>query len=280
MNLTRTRRPHLDGRCDARYDDRSRPHARSGPGLGIRRGVSEATLTDLSDGDSFHVDIAGAVDEVRLIGIDTPEIGSCEATAAKTYLGRLLSGARSSSSPERRTTATATTASCATPTSPSTRPTTSTARADGMLDVWFAGRRGPRHCRDDPPTGRHGSHAATPGRLTGSTCSVLVRLHPEQAAGYTAEQAEAAQAQAEQAQATSEPPGSPDVQAPAQPAQASPAPAVTIRCQSTVHAPPAPTPTRPVVVALPPDGNDNPYDDGGPRNPDGSCPPGGCWPGT
>ena len=26
--------------------------------------------------------------------------------------------------------------------------------------------------------------------------------------------------------------------------------------------------------------DDNPYDDGGPRNPDGSCRPGGCWPGT
>jgi endonuclease YncB( thermonuclease family) len=52
--------------------------------------VSEATLTDLSDGDSFHVDIAGTPDEVRLIGIDTPEIGNCEAQAAKDRLGELL----------------------------------------------------------------------------------------------------------------------------------------------------------------------------------------------
>ena len=59
-------------------------------------------------------------------------------------------------------------------------------------------------------------------------------------------------------------------------------------CDTSMTSTTSPTTLAPIVPPPPPreDGggspsrDDNPYDDGGPRNPDGSCRPGGCWPGT
>jgi endonuclease YncB( thermonuclease family) len=247
--------------------------------------VSEATLTDLSDGDSFHVDIAGTPDEVRLIGIDTPEIGNCEAQAAKDRLGELLAngftlvgGAAHERDRYGRLLRYAQIAVDPADDIDGYR--------DGTLDVGAAlVAEGYAIARYDSRDG-YGTHDRQDAYWDLDALSPPSACTPEQAAAYTAEQAEAAQAQAEQAQAES---ASPPV-APAQPAPAQPAPAVTVPAVNppTVDAPAAPaaptpaapTPTAPVVVAPPPDGNDNPYDDGGPRNPDGSCPPGGCWPGT
>jgi endonuclease YncB( thermonuclease family) len=239
-------------------------------------GVSEATLTDLSDGDSFHVDIAGTPDEVRLIGIDTPEIGSCEAQAAKDRLGEFLAngftlvgGAANDRDRYGRLLRYAQIA---------VDPADDIdGYPDGTLDVGAAlVADGYAIARYDSRDG-YGTHDRQDAYWNLDALSPPTMCTPEQADAYAADQAQADQAQADQAQADQAQAESATPVAPAQPAPAVTVPAVN---PPTVDAPAAPTPTVPVVVAPPPDGNDNPYDDGGPRNPDGSCPPGGCWPGT
>jgi endonuclease YncB( thermonuclease family) len=52
---------------------------------------AEATLTEVIDGDTIEVETSGATEQVRLIGIDAPESGTCEAAAAAVRLTELLS---------------------------------------------------------------------------------------------------------------------------------------------------------------------------------------------
>jgi micrococcal nuclease len=47
------------------------------------------TVTYVVDGDTVHVSVAGREDKVRLIGIDTPEVGQCDATRATALARRL-----------------------------------------------------------------------------------------------------------------------------------------------------------------------------------------------
>src|SRR5438876_10411040 len=51
------------------------------------------TVTRVVDGDTVHVAVAGRDEKVRLIGIDTPEIGQCDAAKA-TVLARQLAQGR------------------------------------------------------------------------------------------------------------------------------------------------------------------------------------------
>jgi len=51
------------------------------------------TVTYVVDGDTVHVRVSGGRDErVRLIGIDTPEVGQCDAVAATALARRLAAG--------------------------------------------------------------------------------------------------------------------------------------------------------------------------------------------
>jgi micrococcal nuclease len=53
--------------------------------------VRRATVTSVVDGDTIHVALDGHDEKVRLIGIDTPEMGQCGAAKA-TALARKLAG--------------------------------------------------------------------------------------------------------------------------------------------------------------------------------------------
>jgi len=50
------------------------------------------TVTRVVDGDTVHVDVSGRDERVRLIGIDTPEVGQCDAAKATTLAHRLAQG--------------------------------------------------------------------------------------------------------------------------------------------------------------------------------------------
>jgi micrococcal nuclease len=50
------------------------------------------TVTYVVDGDTVHVAVAGRDEKVRLIGIDTPEVGQCDAAKATTLARRLAQG--------------------------------------------------------------------------------------------------------------------------------------------------------------------------------------------
>ncbi|MEP7225496.1 MAG: thermonuclease family protein [Actinomycetota bacterium] len=50
------------------------------------------TVTYVVDGDTVHVAVAGRDEKVRLIGIDTPEVGQCDATKATALARRLAQG--------------------------------------------------------------------------------------------------------------------------------------------------------------------------------------------
>jgi micrococcal nuclease len=50
------------------------------------------TVTYVVDGDTVHVEIAGRDERVRLIGIDTPEVGQCDAAKATALAHRLAEG--------------------------------------------------------------------------------------------------------------------------------------------------------------------------------------------
>jgi len=50
------------------------------------------TVTYVVDGDTVHVAAAGRDEKVRLIGIDTPEVGQCDAAKATTLARRLAQG--------------------------------------------------------------------------------------------------------------------------------------------------------------------------------------------
>jgi micrococcal nuclease len=50
------------------------------------------TVTYVVDGDTVHVDVAGRDERVRLIGIDTPEAGQCDAAKATALARRLVQG--------------------------------------------------------------------------------------------------------------------------------------------------------------------------------------------
>jgi micrococcal nuclease len=51
------------------------------------------TVTYVVDGDTVHVQVAGGREErVRLIGIDTPEVGQCDAAAATALARRAAEG--------------------------------------------------------------------------------------------------------------------------------------------------------------------------------------------
>jgi endonuclease YncB( thermonuclease family) len=52
--------------------------------------AADADLREVTDGDTIEVTINGHHDEVRLIGIDAPESGTCEAAAAADRLSSLL----------------------------------------------------------------------------------------------------------------------------------------------------------------------------------------------
>jgi micrococcal nuclease len=74
------------------------------PGVGIDRGAGVATpgekiaasVTRVADGDSFYVGLAGGEEEVRMIGVDTPETVDpdepvqCYGPEASTFTHRLL----------------------------------------------------------------------------------------------------------------------------------------------------------------------------------------------
>jgi micrococcal nuclease len=46
----------------------------------------------ITDGDTFRADVGGISEPVRLIGMDTPEVGECLAAEATAYLSQLISG--------------------------------------------------------------------------------------------------------------------------------------------------------------------------------------------
>jgi len=50
------------------------------------------TVTYVVDGDTVHVAVAGRDERVRLIGIDTPEVGQCDAAKATALARRLAQG--------------------------------------------------------------------------------------------------------------------------------------------------------------------------------------------
>lgn len=50
------------------------------------------TVTYVVDGDTVHFAVAGRDEKVRLIGIDTPEVGQCDAAKATTLARRLAQG--------------------------------------------------------------------------------------------------------------------------------------------------------------------------------------------
>ena len=50
------------------------------------------TVTRVVDGDTVHVDVSGRDEKVRLIGIDTPEVGQCDAAKATTLARQLTQG--------------------------------------------------------------------------------------------------------------------------------------------------------------------------------------------
>ncbi len=50
------------------------------------------TVTRVVDGDTVHVAVAGRDEKVRLIGIDTPEVGQCDAAKATALARRLAQG--------------------------------------------------------------------------------------------------------------------------------------------------------------------------------------------
>jgi micrococcal nuclease len=50
------------------------------------------TVTYVVDGDTVHIAAAGRDEKVRLIGIDTPEVGQCDAAKATTLARRLAQG--------------------------------------------------------------------------------------------------------------------------------------------------------------------------------------------
>lgn len=49
-------------------------------------------VTYVVDGDTVHVAVAGREEKVRLIGIDTPEVGQCDAAKATALARRLAQG--------------------------------------------------------------------------------------------------------------------------------------------------------------------------------------------
>jgi micrococcal nuclease len=67
--------------------------AASAAGAGAGRFALHGTVTRVVDGDTVHVRLASGADErVRLIGIDTPEVGRCGAAAATALARRLADG--------------------------------------------------------------------------------------------------------------------------------------------------------------------------------------------
>ena len=54
--------------------------------------VGKAVVTGIVDGDTFDATIGGAPYQVRLIGLDTPEVGQCYHQEAKNHLASLISG--------------------------------------------------------------------------------------------------------------------------------------------------------------------------------------------
>ena len=50
------------------------------------------TVTRVVDGDTVHVAVAGRDEKVRLIGIDTPEVGQCDAAKATALARQLAQG--------------------------------------------------------------------------------------------------------------------------------------------------------------------------------------------
>jgi micrococcal nuclease len=50
------------------------------------------TVTYVVDGDTVHVAVAGRDERVRLIGIDTPEVGQCDSAKATALARRLAQG--------------------------------------------------------------------------------------------------------------------------------------------------------------------------------------------
>src|SRR5215216_4272042 len=64
-------------------------------GAGAGRFAMRGVVTRVVDGDTVDVRLdAGRVERVRLIGIDTPEVGTCGAAAATTAARRLAGDAR------------------------------------------------------------------------------------------------------------------------------------------------------------------------------------------
>jgi endonuclease YncB( thermonuclease family) len=56
--------------------------------------AKRATVTDIADGDTIEVRVGDRTEDVRLIGIDTPEIyfgAECGGTAASRSINRMLS---------------------------------------------------------------------------------------------------------------------------------------------------------------------------------------------
>ncbi|MEA2288314.1 MAG: micrococcal nuclease [Solirubrobacteraceae bacterium] len=54
----------------------------------------DGRVTRVVDGDTIHVSVDGRDETVRLIGIDTPEVGECGFRAASRALGELAAGRR------------------------------------------------------------------------------------------------------------------------------------------------------------------------------------------
>lgn len=59
----------------------------------FRASTLRGTVTYVVDGDTVHVDLRGRNERVRLLGIDTPELGQCGAAKA-TRLARQLAQGR------------------------------------------------------------------------------------------------------------------------------------------------------------------------------------------
>jgi micrococcal nuclease len=51
-----------------------------------------ATVTSVVDGDTLHARVGGRDEKVRLIGIDAPEVGACDAAKATALARRLAQG--------------------------------------------------------------------------------------------------------------------------------------------------------------------------------------------
>lgn len=72
--------------------DATQPTIAPESSIGRSLGGTPALVTDVTDGDSFRVDIGGREERVRMIGINAPESGECFGAESRQILSELIAG--------------------------------------------------------------------------------------------------------------------------------------------------------------------------------------------